>query len=408
MINLQPYGNPQYFVWLFISFLPLMIGLYHGRRFQCYETIVSLPFISLMFTGAKYQQGIAIIIYILWQLALVTGYAHYRRRNNRTVYFYLAVLLSSLPLIIVKVTPAIAGGQPSLIGFLGISYLTFKAVQTLMELRDGVLKDYSPKLFLHFLLFFPTLSSGPIDRYRRFAKDYATVPTKAAYLDFLEQGVHQILLGFFYKFILGYLFGTIWLPQLAHAALHNQAITHGLGLSWALVGYMYCYSLYLFFDFAGYSLFATGISAWLGIATPANFNQPFKAKNIKDFWNRWHMSLSFWFRDYVFMRFTFLVMKHHWIKKRVHVAQFAYLANFLLMGFWHGVTWYYIVYGLFHAGAIITNDAWLRFKKRRHLPSNRLTTALAIFITFNVVCFSFLIFSGFLNTLWFHNTTIMK
>ncbi|WP_367297896.1 hypothetical protein [Loigolactobacillus coryniformis] len=189
MVNLQPYGNPQYFVWLLISFLPLMIGLYHGRRFRIYETLVSLLFISLMFTGAKYQQGLAIIGYVLWQLILVTGYARYRQKNNQTGYFYLAVVLSSLPLITVKFTPAVTGGQPSLLGFLGISYLTFKAVQTIMELRDGVLKDYSPKIFLHFLLFFPTISSGPIDRYRRFAKDYQTVPKKAAYLDLLEQGV---------------------------------------------------------------------------------------------------------------------------------------------------------------------------------------------------------------------------
>jgi membrane protein involved in D-alanine export len=71
------------------------------------------------------------------------------------------------------------------------------------------------------------------------------------------------------------------------------------------------------------------------------------------------------------------------------------------MGFWHGVTWYYIVYGLFHAGAIIINDYWLRYKKGKNLPSNRWTGALAIFVTFNIVCFSFLIFSGFLNTMWF-------
>lgn len=139
----------------------------------------------------------------------------------------------------------------------------------------------------------------------------------------------------------------------------------------------------------------------MGIESPLNFNQPFKSHNVKDFWNRWHMSLSFWFRDYVFMRLTFFLMKHKIFKNRIHVSQVAYLANFLIMGFWHGVTWYYILYGAFHAVAIIINDIWLRFKKKHQVPSNRWTKGLAIFITFNVVCFSFLIFSGFLNTLWF-------
>lgn len=103
------------------------------------------------------------------------------------------------------------------------------------------------------------------------------------------------------------------------------------------------------------------------------------------------------------MRFTFFVMKHRLIKNRIRVSQFAYLVNFLIMGFWHGVTWYYIVYGLFHATAIIINDIWLRYKKRHsaQLPHNRWTQALAVVITFNVVCLSFLIFSGELNTLWF-------
>ncbi len=72
---------------------------------------------------------------------------------------------------------------------------------------------------------------------------------------------------------------------------------------------MYAYSMYLFFDFAGYSAFAVGVSYLLGVQTPMNFNKPFAARNIKEFWNRWHMTLSFWFRDYVFMRFVFWVNK---------------------------------------------------------------------------------------------------
>ena len=78
--------------------------------------------------------------------------------------------------MIVKLTPAIQEGKQAIIGFLGISYLTFKAVQTIMESRDGVLKYFSPWFFLQFLVFFPTISSGPIDRYRRFKRDYDHVP----------------------------------------------------------------------------------------------------------------------------------------------------------------------------------------------------------------------------------------
>lgn len=402
MINLQPYTNPFYFIYIFIAFIPLMIALANGRRLKSYETIVSLAFIILMFTGAKWQQGVALIAYLIWQVLLVWGYGQYRQRHNETPVFVGAVLLSILPLVIVKITPVFSV-TPSLLGFLGISYLTFKAVQMIMELRDGTIKTFSVWSFVRFLMFFPTISSGPIDRFRRFEADYDKVPDRTEYSEMLAVGVHRIFLGFLYKFVLGYFFGQMLLPKVARHALFAHAAFFGTGLSWSLVAYMYVYSMYLFFDFAGYSLFAVGTSYLMGIRTPMNFNKPFASPNIKEFWNRWHMSLSFWFRDFIFMRVTFFIMKHKLIKNRIRVSQVAYLINFLVMGFWHGVTWYYIVYGLFHACAIIINDIWLRFKKkhRKQIPHNWFTQGFAIFLTFNIVCFSFLIFSGFLNTLWF-------
>ncbi|WP_461226097.1 D-alanyl-lipoteichoic acid biosynthesis protein DltB [Lacticaseibacillus suihuaensis] len=398
MSPLAPYADPQYFAILLIALIPVIVGLWHGHRLRLWESGVALVFIAWMFAGPhKWHEGVALIAYVIWQLALTQGFARYRRDRNATWVFVLAVVLSIAPLAAVKLTPAVAL-HPSLLGFMGISYLTFKSVQVLMELRDGTMKTVAPVAFLRFLLFLPTISSGPIDRFRRFQKDYDAVPERGAYLEMLGRALHHILLGFLYKYILGYAFGTVMLPRVAQAAIAAR----GTGaLTWPLLGYMYTYSMYLFFDFAGYSLFAVGISLVMGIETPENFNKPFSAKNIKDFWNRWHMTLSFWFRDFIFMRVTFFIMKHKLVKNRIRVSQVAYLINFLIMGFWHGVTWYYIVYGLFHAAAIIINDYWLRFKKkhRQTLPHNRWTQALAVFITFNVVCFSFLIFSGFLDQL---------
>lgn len=395
MINLQPYASPMYFVWLLLAFIPAMIALSRGVRLQRYETVVGLAFIVLMFTGDKWHQGVALLTYLLWQWVVVMAYRQYRQRRNATPVFVVAVLLTILPLVLVKLAP-LWSLPTSLLGFLGISYLTFKAVQMVMGLRDGTIKTFTSWEFFRFLCFFPTISSGPIDRFQRFNDDVQNVPAPNVYGDMVARGVHNIFVGFLYKFILGYAFGELALPQVARLALRAH------GMSWALVAYMYVYSLYLFFDFAGYSLFAVGTSNLLGIETPVNFDRPFLAPNIKTFWNRWHMSLSFWFRDFVFMRVTFFIMKHKLVKNRVRVSQVAYLINFLVMGFWHGVTWYYIVYGLFHAGAIIVNDSWLRYKKkhRKQLPHNRWTHALAVGITFHVVCFSFLIFSGFLDQLW--------
>lgn len=397
MLSLTPYENPMYFGMLAVAFIPIVVGILWGKRFRWYELLVSIGFILLSFGGPKWEQGVALVGFLIFEVILVSLYNVYRKKKNDTWVFVIAVLLAISPLVVVKLTPLMSG-TPSIIGFLGISYLTFKAVQTVMEIRDGVLKDYNPWFFLQFMAFFPSISSGPIDRYRRFRKDYESVPDREKYLNMLEKALHYVFLGFVYKFMLAYLFGTILLPKVQHLALQST------GLSWGLVGVMYVYSFYLFFDFAGYSLFAVATSYFMGIETPMNFNQPFKSKNIKEFWNRWHMTLSFWFRDYVYMRLVFFFMKYKTFKNPKTTANITYVLNMLLMGFWHGEKWYYIVYGLIHGVALVINDWWLNLKKKNpdRFPHNKFTEYLAIFITFNFVCFTFLVFSGFLDTLWFH------
>lgn len=397
MLNMQPYQDPTYFVLLALGLLPIMIGMLYEKRFRVYETIISFLFLLLTFGGVKWEQGLALIAYTIFELLLIYGYLAYRKRQNASLVFNLAVILAILPLVIVKVSPLFDQGRESILGFLGISYLTFKVVGMIMEIRDGIIKAVNFKEVVHFLLFFPTISSGPIDRYRRFLGDYQKKIKRDKYLKLLDKAIWYIFLGFLYKFILAYFFGTLLLPKVSALAL-----SHG-GWSWWVVAYMYVYAMDLFFDFAGYSLFAVGISYVMGVETPMNFNKPFISKNIKDFWNRWHMTLSFWFRDYIYMRLVFFIMKKKLMKNRVAIANVGYLTLFLIMGFWHGLTWYYIVYGLYHAVAIILCDAWLRFKKKHQekIPHNKFTEALAIFTTFNVVCFSFLIFSGFLDKLFF-------
>ncbi|WP_071131855.1 D-alanyl-lipoteichoic acid biosynthesis protein DltB [Enterococcus timonensis] len=396
MPYMTPYASPVYFLILLVALLPAIISLlWKGRHLRIYESVLTLFFLIVSFGGDHYKQGIALIVFILWQVALTFFYSRYRLSKNQTWVFFTLVLLAIAPLALTKITP-FAFGKVSIVGFLGISYLTFKAVQVLMEIRDGVLKNYSPLVFLQFLLFFPTISSGPIDRYRRFEKDLKRVITRDDYLHLLDKGVWYIFLGFFYKFILGYLFGTLLLPLVSHSALANGTFSLGT------LEYMYVYSFYLFFDFAGYSLFAVGASYFLGIETPMNFNRPFISSNIKEFWNRWHMTLSFWFRDYVYMRLMFLILKKKWFKSRMIASNVGYFALFLLMGVWHGLTWYYLAYGLYHATWIVLCDSWGRFKKKhKNLPSNRFTKIFSIVATFHGVALSFLIFSGFLDKLWF-------
>ncbi|AGU78963.1 Peptidoglycan O-acetyltransferase [Streptococcus intermedius] len=403
--HLEPYGDPQYFVYIILAVLPIFVGLFFKKRFPVYEALVSLAFIIFMLIGPKLTQIYALLFYVLWQMLWVWTYKIYRKTGDSKWIFYLHVALSVLPLFFVKVTPAIYGHQ-SLLGFLGISYLTFRSVGMIIELRDGVLKEFNLWEFLRFMLFMPTFSSGPIDRFKRFNEDYETIPERDELLDMLETSVQYIMLGFLYKFILAHIFGSMILPPLKQYALQMGGI-----FNLPTLGVMYVFGLDLFFDFAGYSMFALAISNLMGIKSPINFNKPFVSRDLKEFWNRWHMSLSFWFRDFVFMRLVTVLIRNKVFKNRNTTSSVAYIINMLVMGFWHGVTWYYIAYGLFHGLGLVVNDAWLRKKKTVNkerkkknlplLPDNKWTQAVGIFITFNVVMFSFLIFSGFLNDLWF-------
>ena len=404
--HLEHYGTPIYFIYLILAFLPIFVGLFFKKRFPIYEGLVSLIFIILMLTGSNLKQIYALLFYVVWQILIVYSYKFYRQKADNKWIFYLHSFLSVLPLIFVKVEPAIKNGHQSLFGFLGISYLTFRAVGMIIEMRDGVLKEFTLWEFLRFMLFMPTFSSGPIDRFKRFNEDYKTIPEREELLDMLEQAVKYIMYGFLYKFILAQIFGHLLLGH-----VQTYALSQGGFFNIGTLGVMYVYGFDLFFDFAGYSMFALAASNLMGIKSPINFDRPFKSRDLKEFWNRWHMSLSFWFRDFVFMRLVMVLMRNKVFKSRITTSNVAYIINMLVMGFWHGVTWYYIAYGLFHGLGLVINDAWIRKKKTINkerkakgldpIPDNRWTKALGIFITFNTVMLSFLIFSGFLDQQWF-------
>jgi len=379
---MTPYATFYFFIIVAVLLTPTIIAGLKGKALHTYNAFATIVILAIVFGNKPVQAG-TLILFTIWQAALVKGYLALRKRDNKASTFYAAVFLSILPLILVKVIPFV---QPmSTVGFLGISYLTFKAVQMTMEIRDGQIKEITVFNFLRFLLFFPTITSGPIDRYRRFQKDIEQPPTAEQYKNMLFIGINRIFQGFLYKFIIGFLIHTY--------ILQGTFVKQDTFASILL--YMYAYSLYLFFDFAGYSLFAIGVSYMMGVKTPENFNKPFLSRNIKDFWNRWHMSLSFWFRDYVYMRFVFLMTKKKILKNRYAISNIGFFLNFFIMGVWHGLHINYIIYGLYHALLFILFDIFERKNKQHKFwPNNTLTHVLAVIITFHLVCFGFLIFSG--------------
>ena len=367
-------GN-EFFLLLFVVLLIGFVVNFFEKRKDYYILVL-----SLLFTGAIYGKSRAMIVYLLafvvYQYLIVFLAQRMEAKRLKPLVF-----LSILPLVINKV---FALTSLHLLAFIGISYMSFKTIQIMLEISDGLIKEkINIKDYLQFLLFFPTVSAGPIDRSRRFLTEINEVMPRKEYLELAGDGVYRIVLGLLYKIVL-----STYVYQMLLALNNTSTVVYS-------IKYMYLYTLYLFFDFAGYSLMAVGSSNILGIQTPMNFNKPFLSVDIKDFWTRWHITLSTWLRDFVFSRVLMQVIRKKWFKNRLHNATYAYMVNMLVMGFWHGLSVSYIVYGFYHGVLMAGFEVYQKksnfYKKNKNKNWYKL---LSWFVTMNLVMIGFFIFSG--------------
>ncbi len=383
MIKLTQYGDYFYLYILLLSLIPAVVLGIKGKNIKPYGIVLSIFMVGVII-GINSTAIKLFIMFLVGELILIYVYLIIRRKTDNKYIYYLTLFLSILPIIITKVSSITPFGA---IGFIGLSYLNFKAIQMIIEIYDGAIKEIKFSSLIYFIIFFPTLSSGPIDRYRRFEEDLSkTIPRKEYVSEYLYTGIKKIIIGLGYKFVLAYIINTLWMSKIP------ADITFINGLN-----YMYAYSLYLFFDFAGYSSFAVGTSYIIGIKTPDNFNKPFLSKDMKEFWMRWHISLSKWFGDYLYSRIVLNSMRKKLFKNRFRASHFAQMVTMLTMGIWHGLEWFYIIYGLYQGGVLVLTDIVQRKSKfyKKHKKEKWFQRTQIVF-NFNVACFGLLLFSGYL------------
>ena len=373
---MEYFDGLDFFGTLFFALIPVILLRLFEKSVYWITFVLSIGIAIAVFKEQP-NHFINLVIFIVETYLLVLLGFHFRDKKSTKypiIFFASLLLIAAKTVVIWKV---------SILGFLGISYMTFKVLQIIFETYDGIIKEPIGLIdYLQFLLFFPTISSGPIDRSRRFMEDiHQTIP-REEYVELLGTGLFRLLLGLVYKVVLS---GLLYLAM--------NHIPHK-GLLFTTVSYMYLYTFYLFFDFAGYSLMAVGVSNIMGIQTPMNFNKPFLSIDIKDFWNRWHISLSTWLRDFIFSRIVMKSMRHKWFKTRLTKAMVAYMLNMIFMGFWHGLSWSYIIYGVYH-GVLMAGFEWYQ-KKSKFYKKYKQKTAYKVvswFVTMHLVMIGLLIFS---------------
>ncbi|WP_243359767.1 MBOAT family O-acyltransferase [Fundidesulfovibrio terrae] len=224
-------------------------------------------------------------------------------------------------------------------GWMGFSYFVFRAIDAVLQAkRKGF--DPGPCTVGLLGLYFVPYVSGPVNRIAPLARDLAA-PDAPLTFERVREAVIRMGTG-----IVKMLFFAKWAYFLSAASPEFQD-GRLPGLPGLTLG-AFAYYLYIYFDFSGYTDVAIALSGLFGVKLPENFNRPFLAGNIQEFWNRWHMSLSTWFRDYLFFpSLRALRMRLPWMP--AHAAQAgAFFLTFLVMGMWHGDAVNWVVYGLFH------------------------------------------------------------
>lgn len=380
-MTFSQYGDYFYLYILLLTAIPAVILGLREKNIKYYGMIAT-AFMILLIVGVNVRLSFLIAFMVL-EIIVVKGYEYVRKKTDSKLVYRLFLLASMSPIIINKISPLTSFGA---IGFIGISYLNFRTIQMVIEIYDGAIKEVKISTMLYFVLFFPTLSSGPIDRSRRFEKDLEKKIPKEEYIDdYLIPGIKKIFMGVGYKFVIAFLVNTYWMSKIPSEINFVNAMS-----------YMYAYSLYLFFDFGGYSLFAVGTSYIFGVKAPDNFDKPFLSKDMKEFWTRWHISLSRWFGDYIFSRFVIASMRKKRFKKRATASHVAQMITMITMGFWHGLTWFYIVYGIYQGVVLVLTDMYQKKSKfyKQH-KKDKWFEIVQIVITFHIACFGLLIFSGY-------------
>jgi alginate O-acetyltransferase complex protein AlgI len=248
----------------------------------------------------------------------------------------------------------------------GVSFFTFQAITYLVWLGDPKEDDLKTQHNLLdvvlFLVFWPTLFAGPIFRAKDFMHQLYGKQVGGAIQ--IEKAIYFILLGLFQKIVLANWLSNTFVDQ-AFTYPENQNTVSSLSAIWA-------YTLEIFFDFSGYSLLVTGLAFLLGYQVPLNFQQPYLAKNIQDFWRRWHISLSSFIKDYIYIplggnRLGFAR------------AQFNLMVAMILSGLWHGANVTFLIWGVLHALGVVLVNINARFIKiTLHFWLSRLITMIFI------------------------------
>lgn len=258
---------------------------------------------------------------------------------------------------------------------IGISFFTFELISYLIDLRRGRVPAYPLRGFCLFVFFFPHLVAGPIVRHNELIPQLADDPLRPGFAERFAKGLSLFILGFAKKVFLADPLALMADPVFAAAGGGGPGGSPGVVKAWS--GAL-AFSFQLYFDFSAYTEMALGTALLFGIRLPVNFDAPYRAASVREFWRRWHMTLSRYLRDYLYIPLG---------GSRAGFARYA-LATMVTMGLcglWHGAAWTFVVWGLAHGIGLLVCHLWEGL--RRPLPRPAAWAMTMLFVVAGWVLF---------------------
>ncbi len=375
--------------YIFVAFfLPLTLFLYFvgGRLLGVRFSIYSLVLMSLVYYGwwePKYILVIIASITVNFAFGVLQSRLYNKNNKGSRIVLAFAVSLNLGALGYYKYTDFLIQNFNTLSGSdlplqhivlpLGISFFTFQQIAFMVDAYRGETREYNFADYCLFVTFFPQLIAGPIVHHKEMLPQFSRAWGKVTAMD-VARGLSMFTIGVAKKVLVADHLAGIADGVFSLAA---NGTTPGVLTAWR--GSI-AYAMQIYFDFSGYSDMAIGLGLLFGLHLPINFNSPYKAADIIDFWRRWHMTLSRFLRDYVYFPLGG--------NRRGTTRRYAnLLATMFLGGIWHGAGWTFVVWGSLHGILLALNHGWVHLAEKFSIPSTRLNRAASRFMTLAaVVC----------------------
>ena len=362
-------------------FLPFTLLLFFMGGYFKIDRKIILILVSIFFYSWWNIYYLPVILF-----SIIINYYFYKklvsRELNKKKTLLKGIALNVLVLIIFKYTDFIIENinlvfstsiSPLNLPFpLAISFYTFQTIAFLINVYDEDILDVKMKDFFLFVIFFPQLIAGPIVKYNNMMPQFSNENNKWFNKRNFIIGLIILFIGLIKKI---YFAGT--LSEFVDVG-HENINELGFLSSWLL---SLCFTFQIYFDFSGYVDMATGSALMLNIVLPQNFNSPYKATSIIDFWQRWHITLSHFLTNYIYFPLLRTLRNINFFNSMIIT-----FVVFLIAGFWHGPSWNYVLFGAFHGLGLIINHLY-----KKYFDIN-LSKYIFWFLTFNFVNISFIFF----------------